>query len=349
MLAKLRGPLADGAALPALLAAFAVGAIVLAIGGIDPITGYSALINGVFEETNLPYVVAALAPVLGMAVSFAIPFRMQEFNLGGDGQLVIGGITGAGVALALPDWGLLTFALAALAAALAGGLLAAISAPLLLRGRVPVIISTLLLGFPAVSLASYLARYPLADEGSGTPQTERLPVDMRLPSLGDWSPYVNTGLIVILLVFVAYWVVDARTTTGLDLRVVGANPRFGRYAGVNVPSLLTLSLAASGAIAGLVGALLVAAPPYRFIDGALTVPGYTFTGVTVAMLSRGRPAALFAAALLFTALQVGGTGMERDVGVPRQLTAIIQASVVITFVVIVAARSRRARAKAGLR
>ncbi|GAA3385071.1 ABC transporter permease [Cryptosporangium minutisporangium] len=342
------GRAVTGAALPALLASLVVGAIVLLTAGTNPITGYEALVRGVLLDTNLPYLAAAFAPILGMAVSFAIPLRMGEFNLGGDGQLVLGGITAAAVAMAIPSWGLAGFGVAAVAGAAAAALWAALAVPLARYGRVPVIISTLLLGFPAVSFASYLARYPLTDKGTGIPQTPRLPDAMHLPAL-PVSAYVNLGLVVAVLVLAAYWVVDARTGTGLQLRTLGANLRFGQYVGIDVGRRATGALAASGAVAGLTGALIVAGPPYRFIDGALVTPGYTFTGVTVALIASGRPAGLLAGSVLFTALQVGGTGMERDVGIPRQLTAIIQASVVITFVLIVAVRAYRSRTRAGAR
>lgn len=337
-----------GAALPALVASFLVGALVLLSAGTNPLVGYEALFRGVVLDTNLPYLAAAFAPILGMAVSFAIPLRMGEFNLGGDGQLVLGGITAAAVAMAIPSWGLAGYTIAALAGALAAAVWAALSVPLARFGRVPIIISTLLLGFPAVSFASYLARYPLTDKGTGIPQTPRLPDAMHLPSLPA-SAYVNIGLVVAVLLLAAYWVVDARTATGLDLRTLGANLRFGEYVGINLNRRTSGALAASGAIAGLTGALIVAGPPYRFIDGALVAPGYTFTGVTVALIASGRPAGLLAGAALFTALQVGGTGMERDVGIPRQLTAIIQATVVVTFVLIVVVQKNRATAKAGTR
>ncbi|MFG1924436.1 ABC transporter permease [Cryptosporangium sp. NPDC048952] len=339
---------ATGAALPALVASFLVGALVLVSAGTNPLTGYEALFRGIVLDTNLPYLAAAFAPILGMAVSFAIPLRMGEFNLGGDGQLVLGGITAAAVAMAIPNAGLAGYALAALAGAAAAALWAYLAVPLARFGRVPVIISTLLLGFPAVSFASYLARYPLTDKGTGIPQTPRLPDAMHLPSLPA-SAYVNIGLVVAVILFAAYWIVDARTATGLDLRTLGANLRFGEYVGINLNRRTSGALAASGAIAGLTGALIVAGPPYRFIDGALVAPGYTFTGVTVALIASGRPTGLLAGAMLFTALQVGGTGMERDVGIPRQLTAIIQASVVITFVLIVAVQAYRAKTKAGAR
>ncbi len=324
----------------AVVLAALVGAVVLVASGADPLVAYEAVIRGALSTDTLDYTVSVFAAILGMAMLFAIPLRMGEYNLGGNGQLVAGGVTAAIVALHVPLPGPLLLVGCLLAAALAGGALNAVSAPLSDRLGIPVIISTLLIAPVAVALASYLVRFRITDVGSGVAQTPRLPDAAHLPALGEWR-YTNVGLLVVLAALVAFWVVDTRTTAGYEIRALGANRRFARYGGVHLGRLNAAALTAAGAIGGLVGAILVLSPPYRFIDGALTAPGYTFAGVAAALLAGGRPALLPLTVAVFTILQVGGAGMERDADVPRQLSDVLQAVIIIVLALRTVVERRR--------
>ncbi len=332
--------------LGAVAVAALVGAGVMLAAGVDPLRGYDAMVRGALSVSNIDFAVAGFTAILAMSLAFAIPARMGEYNLGGDGQLVAGGITAAAVALALPTApAALLLPLCVVAGALAGGALAAVSAPLSTRAGVPVIISTLLLSAPAVALTSYLVRFPLAEEGSAVPQTPRLPDAAHLPALPGAS-YTNAGLLLVLLVLAVAVYVDARTPVGYEIRVAGANRGFAAYGGLSVPRLTLGTLSAAGAVAGLAGAVIVTSQPFRFIDDALTAPGYTFAGVAAALLAGGRPALLPLTAALFTILSVGAAGMERDVDVPRQLGQVLQAVVILVLALrVLAARRVAARAR----
>ena len=338
---------APGAVVPvgAVLVALLVGAGVMLAAGVDPVRGYDAMVRGAIGVSSIDFSVASFTAILAMAMAFAVPARMGEYNLGGDGQLCVGGIAAAVVALHLPLPAPLLLPVCLLAAVLAGAALAALSAPLATRAHVPVIISTLLLSTPAVALTSYLVRFPLAQQGSGVPQTPRLPDAAHLPSLPG-TQYTNLGLLLVVLVLLVVVVLDGRTSLGYELRAVGANRSFARYGGISVPGLTLGALTTAGGIAGLAGAVVVTTQPFRFIDGALTAPGYTFAGVAAALLAGGRPALLPLTAALFTVLQVGSTGMERDIDLPRQLGQVLQAVVILVLAlrtVAVAAAARRAR------
>jgi simple sugar transport system permease protein len=314
--------------------------VMLAV-GVDPFLAYPALVRGALMDGNLEYTLAAYVPTLGMAVAFAIPLRAGEFNLGGDGQLSLGGIAAA--ALALHAGG--SFVLPLAGAALAGALLAGVSAPLHTRLGIPAIVSTLLLSAPAVSLASYLARFPLSERGTGLAQTPLLPDAAHLPALGS-STYVTIALPLVAVLTVLWLLADARTVPGYEIRALGANREFARYGGVRVNRLAAVTLAAGGAFAGLVGGLIVLGAPYRFVDGALTAPGYTFTAIAAVLLAAGRPPAIPAAVALLTILQAGGQGMEREAGVPSQLTQIVQGLIIVFVAVTTVTRTLRARSRA---
>ncbi len=149
-------------------------------------------------------------------------------------------------------------------------------------------------------------------------------------ALGDLR-YSNVGLLIIVALMAAFWVVDSRTAVGFELRVVGANRRFGSYGGIVVRRLAVGAMAAAGATAGIVGAVIVLSSPYRLIDGALLSPGYTFAGLAAALLAGGRPALVPVTAVLFAVLQVGGAAMERSADVPRQLSDLLQRVVIVVL------------------
>lgn len=192
---------------------------------------------------------------------------------------------------------------------------------------VPLLVSSLLLSYPAVSLASYLARYPLKEPGSSLPQTRALPDGVALPAFGDST--VTLGLVLVALAAAAYWFTDKRTAVGYEIRMTGLNSRFSAYAGVERRGLTLRLMAVSGGLAGLVGALGVLSFPYRFVDGSLTGPGYTWTGLTAALLAAAAPLGTVVAAFFFAVLQVGGLAMERTTEVPRELTQVLQAIVIV--------------------
>ncbi|MEV8630317.1 hypothetical protein AB0395_01545 [Streptosporangium sp. NPDC051023] len=323
----------------ALVAALALTTLVMLVTGVDPSLAYPALIRGAVGEGNLEYTIAAYVPTLGMALAFAIPLRTGEFNLGGDGQLALGGVAAAAIALLVPLPPVLAVVLPLVAAALTGGFLAWLAAPLRARLGIPVIVTTLLLSTPGVALASYLARFPLAERGTGVAQTPVLPAVAHLPAIGD-SGYLTPALPVVALLAVLWLYVDARTALGYEIRATGANREFARYGGVGIERLGAITLAAGGAFAGLVGGLTVLGPPYRFVDGALTAPGYTFTAIAAVLLATGRPALVPITTALLTVLQVGGQGMEREAGVPSQLTQIVQGLVIVIVAVLALTRRR---------
>lgn len=326
--------------LGAVLLAILIGAVIIAAAGLNPLEAYAAVLAGALHPDTLDYTFSVWGFICGMALVAAIPLRMGEFNLGGNGQLVLGGLAAAVVAgqSNLPP--LLAVPVALLAAAVLAGGFGAISAPLATRFGIPIIISTLLLSPIAVAVVSYLVRFQIGEAGAAVAQTERFPETARMWALGDLS-YANVGLLIVIALMVVFWLVDSRSAVGFELRVVGANRRFGAYGGVRVGRLAFGAMAASGAVAGIVGAIITLSAPYRLTDGALLSPGYTFAGLAAALLAGGRPALIPVTAILFTVLQVGGAAMERSADVPRQLSDVLQGVVIIVLALRTVLDSRR--------
>ncbi|MBV8473717.1 MAG: ABC transporter permease, partial [Hyphomicrobiales bacterium] len=175
--------------LAALFSAVAGGTLVL-LSGHNPLQAYAAIVAGSLSRDSLPDMLNWATPLVGMTLVAAIPLRGDMLNLGGDGQLVIGGLIGALLPLVLPGPGALVSAAALVAAALGAGLYATLAAWGQTRHGIPMLISSLLLSYPAVGVTSYFARFPFRDVATGLPQTAMVPEGVRLYTL---SGALNAG------------------------------------------------------------------------------------------------------------------------------------------------------------
>ncbi|WP_395682838.1 ABC transporter permease [Inquilinus sp.] len=312
----------------AILGGFLIGALITLAAGHDPVSVYWEILQGAVAGPNLAESIARAVPLVGMALVAAIPLRGGMVNLGGDGQLLLGGLVAALVALYLPAPGLVRLAVAMVAAMAVSGAYAALAAWGEVRFGVPLLISTLLLSYPAKGVTSYLARFPLRDPSTGMPETFRIDEAARLPVLVPGTP-ITWGLVLLLLVIAAVVFTDRRGTAGYELRLRGLNSRFAAYGGVELGRQTVRVLFASGAVAGLVGAILVLGDQFRFTDGALLSPAYTWSGLMAALLAMGEPIGAICAGLFFAALQTGGFAMERATEVPRVLTLVLQAVIIL--------------------
>jgi simple sugar transport system permease protein len=186
-----------------------------------------------------------------------------------------------------------------------------------------------LLTYPAKGLCGYLVRSPLRDPITAWPSTQRIAPGVRLGQLVSGTP-INQGLLLIACAAVLIVFLDRRSSVGFELRLRGLNERFVRYGGVALNRQTVGLMFVSGCLAGLVGAIMILGSQYRFTDGALTAPQYTWSGMLAALLAGGEPLGCVIAAILFAALQTGGFAMERSVEIPRVLTMVLE-SIIILF------------------
>ncbi|NMR19256.1 ABC transporter permease [Cellulomonas fimi] len=349
--------------------ALVLGGVVIALAGADPITAYRVMGEGALTGPGLVNTFQRAVPLVGMALALAVAFRAGVFNLGGEGQMVLGGLAGTVVALFVPGPGLLVMLLAFAAAVLAGGLWGALSAVLETRLAVPILISSLLLSYPARYFSSYLVRFPLKEKGSSLVATEPVPEAVRIPSLlSESSPLgaaiaralgpenilvrltstLDWSLVVVALLIVAVLVFNRRTPAGFEAGITGLNPHFARYAGVRTDRLKVSTMFVSGGIAGLVGIMLVLGSQIRLVDGALIATNYAWTGLLVALLAGSRPLRVAVAGAFFAAIIVGGEAMQRSAGVSAQISQLIQAIVIVLIAIRVQVTWRR-RAKSTVR
>ncbi|OLP56468.1 ABC transporter permease [Rhizobium rhizosphaerae] len=318
----------------AILIGVVLGGLLVLVSGGNPLDAYWRILVGSLAPANWPDTLNWAVPLVGMTIAAAIPLRGGMVNLGGDGQLAIGGFVAAVLPVMLPQIlpeaialpGPVLAALAILAAMLASGLYAALAALGEVRFGIPMLISSLLLSYPAIGVTSYFVGFPLRDTTTGLSQTAMIPEGARLMTI---SGPLNIGLLMIVAVAALVLYVDRRTVGGYELRMRGLNPRFTAYGGVKPGPQMLRTLFASGAIAGLVGAIIVLGSLYRFQDGALLSPGYTWSGLMAALLAGGEPLGAITAGLFFAALQTGGFAMQRETEIPRVLTMILQAIIIL--------------------
>lgn len=319
---------AFGPVLFSIVASLLIGAVVIALSGTNPLLAYREMLQGALTGSGLRNTLARMIPIVGMGLALSIPFRAGVINLGGEGQMVLGGLAGTLTAIYLPGPPPMVMAAAIVAGAVAGGLWALVAAVGQIWLRLPILISSLLLAYPARAITSYLVRFPYADPTVTSSSTVPVPMPNRLPKLPLFGG-ISVSIILLAILLVAVAVFNERTVAGYETRMTGLNSRFSRYGGVRVDLQVIWVMVASGAMSGVIGTHLVVGETYRFLDGDLVVSGFAWTGLLVTLLASHRPGPLLAAGAFFAALQIGGLAMQRNVNVPWQIALVLQAVVIV--------------------
>jgi simple sugar transport system permease protein len=279
-------------------------------------------------------------PLMLTGLAVAIAFRAGVFNIGAEGQFIVGAAAAAAAALALPNAPrVLACTLVILAGGFAGAAWATIAGVLRVRFHVLEVISTIMLNFVAVHLVSYLVRGPLQEPTRVFPQTPSIPYVARLPRLGPVTR-LHAGFIIALIACGAVWWIMRNTAAGFRLRAVGANPDAARSAGlIDVKRVTMRAFLVSGAFAGVAGAIEVSGVTYALYENIS--PGYGYTAIAVALLARLNPALVILTGLLFGMLEAGAAAMQRDAGVPSVVVSVVEAAIILTLIAF--ARARYAR------
>lgn len=352
LIAFWNSPVID-ALLPVLatLAALMVGALMLLALGANPLVAYGALLDGAFGSLNsIADTLVRATPLLFVGVGICIAFRGGVTNIGGEGQLVVGALCATMVGLTFPDGpALVVVPLALLAGFLGGAVWGGIPGLLKAHFNVNEILSTVMMNQIAVQGMNFLLIGPLIDpvqlqRASRIPQTARISAAFDLPRLAPTRLHLGTliAIIMAVLVYILLW----RTTLGYRIRAVGLNREAARYAGINVPRHIALSLALSGAMAGLAGAVQIFGVNFRmFTDGSAT--GFTgsagFHGIVAALFGQLHPLGTIPASFFFGGLLVGANRLQRAVQVPAALIVTLNGLVVVFVVGTELWRQQRAR------
>ncbi|MEY4441500.1 MAG: hypothetical protein RL442_500 [Pseudomonadota bacterium] len=308
----------------ALVLTLAMGSLLLMLLGKDPVRGLMVFF---WEPIRTPYALGELmvkaTPLLLIATGLTVAYRANVWNIGAEGQYVLGAIAATWVALQVtPDQGPWVVIPIVMAGLLGGMAWAAITAVLRDRFNANEILVSLMLVYVAILLLNYLVYGPWKDPGGyNFPQTKTFEKITQIPRLFQGSR-VTLGWVLALLGVVGLWLLLFRTRAGWGLSVSGLAPLAARYAGLSSSRALWTAMLVSGGLAGLAGALEVAGPV-----GQLTpyVPvGYGFGAIIVAFVGRLHPVGLVLSALLMSMLYIGGELAQSRLGLPKSITGVFQ-------------------------
>jgi len=292
--------------------------------GYDPFRAlYHFFVSPLLSLYGWSELMVKAAPLIIIGVGLAVGFRANVWNIGAEGQLTIGAITGGVVALAVwgeePAWILPVMCLSGIAGGMA---YAAVPAFLKTRFGVNEILTSLMLTYVATLFLSTLVYGPLKDPlGFNFPQSRMFGDAALLPMILEGTR-LHLGTVVALLIAVAGWVMMTFTIIGFQVRVLGQAPNAARFAGFSSSKLVWFALLLSGGLAGLAGTFEVAGPIGQLIP--IISPGYGFTAIIVAFLGRLHPLGIILSGLLMALSYIGGETAQVEVGLPQAVTGVFQ-------------------------
>lgn len=311
------------------------GAFVMA--GANPIDAYYAyFIAPLTREFTLLEVLNKATPLLFTGTAVAIAFRAGYWNIGVEGQLLMGAVAAAGIGQLTEGWPApLVLPLMIAGGAFAGAAWALVPALLRVKMGIDEVVTTLLLNPVALLVVQALLHGPWKDPETGFPESPRIAEAAQFPAISDLIPFIGKSrlhlgfVIALVLISIAWWVLS-RTGTGLRVRAVGLSAHGARFAGIKVERTLLRVALISGAIAGIAGVSEVAGIQFRLTEGVS--PGFGYTGIVVAMLGGLAMPGVLLAGLLLGDLSVGASSAVRSLQIPSQLGAVVQGALLLVTI-----------------
>ncbi len=327
---------------------FLVGAVVLWIAGFNPLEAYGAILRGIFSKPKyISYVVIYATPLIITGLSVAFALRTGLFNIGAEGQFIVGAMVAAmaGYFLHLPM--LLHVPACLILAMAAGAVWGGVAGHIKAKFGVHEVISTIMLNWIALYLSNWSITLKAFGK-QGTGKSYMIQETARIDLFNQWkiseagiefirshrilgdvlkSP-VNIGIVIAILLAVLMWYVLNKTTLGYQLRVVGFNPHAAEYGGINVQQSMITSMSIAGALAGAAGALHVMGVGHKIAKLAV-MEGYGFDGIAVSLIGNNSgPGSVFAG-LLFGALKYGGSKIQDAIGAPTEVINIVVGTIIL--------------------
>jgi general nucleoside transport system permease protein len=331
--------------LGSVMGALLVGALLIALVGVNPLSAYRALIQGAFgNKYAISETLALTTPMILTGLAISVAYRSKLVNLGAEGQLIVGAIVAAGLAMSLGGLPpLVAVLLISVGAFVAGSAFALIPAVLKAKLNVNEIIVGLMLNFVSIYLLSYLVEGPWKASGSLIPRSPDLPVSTQLPRIWGGNYRVSVFLFVAIAAAIVVYVVFRWTTFGFRLKVVGSDPNVARFSGIRIGFYQVAAMLISGGLAGLAGYAEVGGV-FHYLQAGVSA-GYGYYGFVVAFMARLHPIGCIFTAFFFAVLLNGAESMQRTVGVPIVLVRVIQGLVLFFVIGTDTYRRRRERLK----
>lgn len=324
----------------AVVVTFVLTAGIVLAAGANPVTAYKEfLVTPLSTEFGALEVLVSMTPILFTGAAVALAFRAGYWNIGAEGQLLMGAIAAAWVGQVADGWPRVAVLPTAIAlGALAGALWALTPALLRIRFGIDEVVTTLLLNPVALLIVSGLLNGPWRDPETRFPESPRIAESAEFPQLVDRSR-LHLGFLVGLAIVAVAWFFTTRTPVGIRLRAVGLSPRGARFAGISVERTLLGAALVSGAIAGIAGVSEVGGIQFRLTEGISA--GFGFTGVVVATLGGLSMIGVAVAAFFLGLVNVGAGTASRVLDVPSQLGNIIIAALLMVSVALLIFRRYR--------
>jgi len=318
----------------AVLTAVIVGGAVIASAGGNPFNAYLGLFEGAFGSTKaLSETAVWSTPYIFAGLAVALAFKGGLFNIGAEGQLAFGAVASALIGY-LPDQmgvripAAIHIPLAVGGGMLAGAIWAAIPGALKAYTGGHEVINTIMMNYIALNLTSFLLNGPMRDPDplNLSARTPEIALSARIPPIFAVLR-IHWGFVLALLIAVFIWWLLWKTTLGFEIRTVGLNPDAAKYAGINVKRTTIITMALSGALAGLAGAIEVTALNYRHELGFSS--GYGFDAIAIALLGKSNPMGIVLASILFGAMRNGATRMQFLTQIPVDVISVIQGLILL--------------------
>jgi simple sugar transport system permease protein len=321
-----------------ILAAILSALVILGIGE-DPVAAVRLMVNGALGSTyGWGYTLYYATNFIFTGLAVAVAFHARLFNIGGEGQAMLGGLGVALVCIHIPwpHWSLALIA-ATLSAMVFGAIWAAVPAWLQARRGSHIVITTIMFNFIAAAVLNYMLVNVMRPKGSMDPATARFPEAVHLPTLHEiLTPLgisfskaapANVSLLVAIAACIVVWLLIWRTRLGFEIRAYGHSETGARYAGISPFRITMIAMVISGALAGMMAINNVMGEAERLVLNA--TEGAGFIGIAVALMGRSHPFGVFLAAILFGFLYQGGAELALWTDIPRELIVVIQALVIL--------------------
>jgi ABC-type uncharacterized transport system permease subunit len=314
-------------ALTALLIALAVAFLIVIATSETPRETFTALLTGpLTSKRTIGLWIDDVAKLTVTGLAFSLVFQARQFALGVQGQVYMGGLFAAFVALSPLGQTWLGMPLAMLAAMAAGAFYGFIPGYAKAKLGANEIVSSLMLNYIAINLVTYMIRVPLA-AGQGLLSTPNFSSYVVFPALVARTR-IDLGLILAIVAVIAVWFALYRTSWGLKLRLVGHNPRFAEYAGIRATFIMVSAMTASGALGGLLGAMFVQGQAFGKLS-VLFEGNLAFEGILIAIVAKTRPLAVPVVALFYGYLRQGAAIMGIRTDVPTEVISVVQAVIIL--------------------
>lgn len=309
-----------GVSLTAIVAALIAAGVFFKAYGVSPLRAYHLIITGALGSTvGLAETVRRTIPLLLIGVGLTVAFRALFWNIGAEGQLLVGAIAATGVALFVPMPEFLRLPAMFCAGFVGGAAWAFIPAVLKVRLGINDVISTLMLNYVAAFVVQWLILGPWkGPTARGFAYTDKFPLSAMIPRIPGTTVHWPTLILGVVAAVIAYvWV--ARTRQGFEIRVVGENPGAAHYAGISQAKVIIAVMLVSGGLAGIAGVGEVAGVQRMLLDPSKLSLGYGYTAIIVAWLARRNPLAVLVTSVLFGVIMAGGDVIKVSLGLPFQL------------------------------